>query len=45
MGNSALAYRLDNGVIAKWYRVEPNPEQVIEYIIGLDSAVISSFTN
>ena len=35
---------LDTSVLAKWYLAEANSEQVNDYIIGLDSAVISTLT-
>lgn len=35
---------LDTSVLAKWYLLETNSDQVTDYIIGLDSAVISTLT-
>lgn len=35
---------LDTSVLAKWYLAEAHSEQVSDYIIGLDSAVISTLT-
>ena len=43
MTDKAIVY-LDTGVVAKWYLPEANSEQVAEYIIGLDAAIISTLT-
>ena len=43
MTDNRVVY-LDTSVLAKWYFSEPNSEQVSDYIIGLDSAVISTLT-
>ena len=43
MTDNRVVY-LDTSVLAKWYLSEPNSEQVSDYIIGLDSAVISTLT-
>lgn len=41
MTDNRVVY-LDTSVLAKWYLAVPNSEQVSDYIIGLDSAVIST---
>jgi hypothetical protein len=39
-----LCVYLDTSVLAKWYIAESNSEQVSAYIIGLDTAYISTLT-
>jgi len=43
MNGNGVVY-LDTSVLAKWYLAEPNSEKVSDYIIDLDSAVISNLT-
>jgi len=43
MTDNRVVY-LDTSVLAKWYLAESNSEQVSDYIIGLDNAVISTLT-
>lgn len=43
MTDKAIAY-LDTSVVAKWYLAEANSDQVADYIIGLEAAVISTLT-
>lgn len=42
--NDKLIVYLDTSVLAKWYLAEANSEQVVEYITGLDRAVVSTLT-
>ena len=42
-GDKAIVY-LDTSVLAKWYVAEPNSAQVTDYIVGLESAAISTLT-
>lgn len=43
MSDKLIVY-LDTSALAKWYLAEANSGQVTDYIIGLDSAVISTLT-
>ena len=43
MGDKLIVY-LDTSVLAKWYLMEANSGQVADYIVNLDSAVISTLT-
>lgn len=43
MTGKAIVY-LDTSVVAKWYLAEANSEQVADYIVGLETAVISTLT-
>ncbi len=42
--NDKLIVYLDTCVLAKWYLAESNSEQVADYIVGLESAVVSTLT-
>lgn len=43
MSDKLIVY-LDTSALAKWYLVEANSDQVTDYIVGLDSAIISTLT-
>lgn len=43
MNDKHIVY-LDTSVLAKWYLAESNSEQVTDYIVGLDIAVVSTLT-
>ena len=42
--NAKRIVYLDTCVLAKWYLAESNSEQVADYIVGLESAVVSTLT-
>jgi uncharacterized protein YqfA (UPF0365 family) len=44
MSDKLIVY-LDTSALVKWYLVEANSDQVTDYIIGLDRAIISTFVN
>ena len=43
MTDKAIVY-LDTSVVAKWYLAEANSDQVAAYIVGLETAAISTLT-